>query len=586
VDLNDDSRPDLLNAAGLFLALPDGTLSNTPVAFPMADFGEPLWFDRSHVTAVDWDGDGHRDILIGNIFYPEWGLMFVRNDSGSGFEPPVILIAPPLDGSVEFTDYLVLPATGPDPARALIIENPVDAATPQLLKVHQRNPDGSLSMTSSTSLPSPGGEADKLYFWLNADSSQQVYAQTNLTDPGPNDLFTALYRVQLETTSTTLAEVIRFPGVTGNLVPQPGDLDGDETPDLLLPIPSASGTGHSSPDLIRWLKGTGPDTYETDSRTVANGEGAMLLRHVGDIDGDGDVDVLVEDAGFLCYPPVGSTRIDLWLNGGSGEQFDLINVAHGGELVRILAVRDITEPLGDDPESPPLFTRTWPGGRMDILIQTSENAPYGDPRQLTLDWLLQDESGDFHRCTVASFDSAQAFLTHFVTDWDGDETLDLLSVEAVDPSNLFGDSTISWRKGDGGNFGAPQALFTTPVLWYPAAIDLDWDGDVDFVANGGPFPEAGQFWLENNGDGTIAAARPFTATSIGDAADFDGDGHPDIVGTGGIYLARPGLAFEERSTPWSSSGMLSLPAYLDLDFDGDIDFLAPLSRAGFKSLRF
>lgn len=576
VDLNGDSRPDLLTGAGLFPMLPDGTLSNTPIAFPLADFGEPLWFDRSQVTAVDWDEDGHKDILIGNILYPEWGLMLLRNDDGSSFEPPVALVAPPLDGSVEFKSFLILPAAGSAPSRALIIENPTDATTPQVLKVYQRNPDGSLSLTSSTTMPSPWGGADKWYFWLNADSEQRVYAQTILSDPGPNDIFTVLHRVQLDPTSTTLAELIRLPGATGDLIPQAGDLDGDEIMDLLLPVPSARGSTHSSPDLICWLKGIGPQDYESEPRMINNGEGALLLRHVGDMDGDGDVDVLVEDSGFLRYPPVGSTRIDLWLNGGSGEQFDLIDVEHGGELVRLLAVRDITEPLSDDPESPPLFTRTWPGGRMDILVQTSENATQGEPRQLTLDWLLQDESGEFHRCTIATFNSYQPFPTHLMTDWDGDETLDLLSVEPVNPYDPWAGSTIWWRRGEGAMFGPPQALFSTPIFWSPAAIDLDWDDDIDILATGGPFPESEQFWLENNGDGTLAAARPLVGGPLGAAADFDGDGHPDFVGGGSIFLARPGLAFDEQPIPWSESGVRPVPAYLDLDQDGDIDFLAPL----------
>jgi hypothetical protein len=122
------------------------------------------------------------------------------------------------------------------------------------------------------------------------------------------------------------------------------------------------------------------------------------------------------------------------------------------------------------------------------------------------------------------------------------------------------------------------------------ASDLDQDGDVDvFVAN----DSNPNFLYRNNGDGTFTEIGAWSGAGVNgngvaqagmglDAADFDGDGRPDILVTtfaqdsASIYRNEGELAFRDVTVPIGLKAISYQAlkwgcAFFDYDQDGDVD---------------
>ncbi|MDR3618087.1 MAG: CRTAC1 family protein [Paludisphaera borealis] len=122
------------------------------------------------------------------------------------------------------------------------------------------------------------------------------------------------------------------------------------------------------------------------------------------------------------------------------------------------------------------------------------------------------------------------------------------------------------------------------------ASDLDFDGDVDlFVAN----DSNPNFLYRNNGDGTFTEIGAWSGAGVNgngvaqagmgvDAADFDGDGRPDVLVTtfaqdsASIYHNDGDLAFRDVSVPIGLKAITYQAlkwgcAFFDADHDADVD---------------
>jgi hypothetical protein len=123
------------------------------------------------------------------------------------------------------------------------------------------------------------------------------------------------------------------------------------------------------------------------------------------------------------------------------------------------------------------------------------------------------------------------------------------------------------------------ASSTVPNL---TVVDLDGDGDRDVVAT---HANAGLVWWVNDGAQTFVVRQLFTATAVGDfeVADFDRDGDLDfVVGTNSSltklsWYERQGGDFVEHAL------MLPLPTARpaaivagDIDADGDVDLVVEM----------
>jgi hypothetical protein len=167
-------------------------------------------------------------------------------------------------------------------------------------------------------------------------------------------------------------------------------------------------------------------------------------------------------------------------------------------------------------------------------------------------------------------------------DFDGDGYMDIAAVD-------FQLSQLAVLMNDG--TGAFPSVTTLPVLTntYPhgvLSVDIDLDGDVDILTSNDLGGSVSVF--KNAGDGTFALWNTFrsgTRTQFAAAADFDGDGDPDVAAanfghSGGappdVTVFLNGGDGELRSTHRlavpASAGPIAVSAG-DLDNDGAADLV-------------
>jgi hypothetical protein len=157
------------------------------------------------------------------------------------------------------------------------------------------------------------------------------------------------------------------------------------------------------------------------------------------------------------------------------------------------------------------------------------------------------------------------------------------------PYYLLRDSTLDQFMSIHPFIGTNPLIGTS--LGIPAFVDLDNDGDMDFVIGG----EAGKlYYYENTGNAshatyTIIEVTPFDGIDVGTYSfpafvDMDNDGDMDLViGRGGgdlYYYENTGNATHASYTrrvanPFDGVdvGEKSAPAFVDLDNDGDMDLV-------------
>lgn len=176
-------------------------------------------------------------------------------------------------------------------------------------------------------------------------------------------------------------------------------------------------------------------------------------------------------------------------------------------------------------------------------------------------------------------------------DLDGDGDLDMLSGEYYGSFQYFQNiGTVTAPL-----FAAlqinPFGLAGISSLSSPAFADIDGDGDMDMIS--GNFPET--FYFQNSGTTSAPAfvaaqANPFGLTSVSlytipAFADLDGDGDLDMMageGAGNFeYFQNTGTttapvfaAVQNNALGLTSIGNNSNPAFADLDGDGDFDLMS------------
>jgi len=268
---------------------------------------------------------------------------------------------------------------------------------------------------------------------------------------------------------------------------------------------------------------------------------------VGDLDGDGDLDVV----GGGIFPD----KVVWWNNTGSGEFTEhVINDSFPDSFAdpRSFAVGDLD---GD--------------GDLDVVGAASGA---GD-----VVWWANNGSGDFTQHAInLTFGGAWSVA---VGDLDGDGDLDVVGT-ATD----LAVNDVVWWENNGSvtdDFGWPQHVINDSFINSRdvAVGDLDGDGDLDIV--GAAFGGNYVVWWENKGGVTPSFTQRTINNSFGAAnhvavGDFNSDGHLDIVGT----------AFDANDTVWwENTGPGNFIQHMindsfdgaesvvvgDLDGDGDLD---------------
>ncbi len=335
---------------------------------------------------------------------------------------------------------------------------------------------------------------------------------------------------------------------------RPGDMDGDGDLDVVAIGPTA----------IEWHESNGQLRPSFTRRTVIDGLTDGRWLSVADLDRDGDQDVVYTDADGDVGGDVGG-RIGWAENiGGQPPAFVDHGITTGIAGVAMVSVRDL------DGDGDPDLYATSDGANGLVWYENVGVVP------------LQ-----FQARPLGAVASDPRFAE--AADLDGDGRVDLVA-------SSFNDDSVRWYRNQGGQ----PATFLESLIDNAIdganrvhAVDLDGDGDVDVLSAaelGGAVT-----WHENlGGVPVLFASRQLDAAQVRSlaTADLDRDGDLDIVA---------GLA-EGHGAVWYESDGASPPSYsrhlvqvagaenagdagnevtlADLDGDADADLLAVDLDAG------
>ena len=308
------------------------------------------------------------------------------------------------------------------------------------------------------------------------------------------------------------------------------DFDGDGKLDLLA---GAYGAG-----TVVWYRGLGDGSFE-NARTIDTSTPETWFTKAGDLDMDGDMDVLVgmysgtlawyqnNGSGVFAKNILATDVIGPWLTigdlDGDGRN-DIIATPDGGTeayLFRGLATG------GFATRTTLLSGFTKLGGVFleDINADGLNDVFVGDYGADSLYWYINQANGVLGgQRSVATGDGGSISE---IVDLDHDGVKDLLVLE-------YNSGQISWNRGLGSNDFGPRvvipSLFDGPYAIVSSDFDLDGDRDIAVATYSNTATLA---WLPNQGDGTFASQLLISTstgqTSMLNAADFDRDGDNDLV---------------------------------------------------------
>ncbi|MBU1220618.1 VCBS repeat-containing protein [Myxococcota bacterium] len=294
-----------------------------------------------------------------------------------------------------------------------------------------------------------------------------------------------------------------------------GDLDGDGDLDLYV--------ARTGADLVYLNNGNGV-FYDSGQSIGANSCTDVKL---GDLDGDGDLDVFITQ---------GWGSNEVWYNDGNG-QFTFSSQIFPFSPSSSVALGDLD---GD--------------GDLDAFVSNAINVP---------------EAVWFNDGTGFFVDSGQSLGSNFgshVALADLDEDGDLDAMVAVD-----GKGYAVWINDGNGFFTAGDSLLTSISATKVALGDVDGDGDVDAVIAVNNGAQQGRLFL-NDGAGNFTDSGHLLGVSGLNVtlADLDGDGDLDIIHSGTKILLNDGSGVFTDSGQILTNGVQAVG---DLDSDGDLDLV-------------
>lgn len=324
---------------------------------------------------------------------------------------------------------------------------------------------------------------------LPAISVGDKYASGDLDGDGDVDLFVA--------NDNSPNQLLRNDGsgrfvdaTAGRFVMQPGwnashsvdlaDIDGDGDLDILI------GNDDGISNRVYVNSGIGFFTDVTATALPPNAEWTDC-QVVADFDGDGDVDWFTVDSGTCHY----------YVNNGSGVFTD----ASATRLQGLPAL------YGNRYDVTPFATDIDGDGDLDVMVPLYSGTPY----------LIRNQGGVLSP-NPTQLPATASGSAHWFADVDGDGDADVFA---------SGGRHLLQNQGNGTFVDVTATAFPTPPTNAIACFDVDNDGDVDLVTTS-------RLWL-NQGNGTFTALVVTTALNNGwnagvASADFDGDGDIDLPG--------------------------------------------------------
>ena len=356
---------------------------------------------------------------------------------------------------------------------------------------------------------------------------------------------------------------------------QAADLDGDG--DLDLTSQNAVG-GEINLSSMWWFENDGNGAFQRHLIHKDNEDIGWFERHtVGDVDGDGRLDVVVVDNKFgrlvwfanIEHPADGPWRRYV-ITTKSPRVYDVVladrdgdgdlDAADAGYANNHNCWYENPGPDGWDGE----WTRRVVGEKMSETREIDVGDFNGDGKldlfaaavgvegvspdvtdfeQHASRIVWYEDSGD---PTIEPWvrhvidDTCRAAIHGHPADVDGDGDLDVVMAHGMRERLLPGDRHyVAWyenvgARGDGSQW-TPHRISAFPYAFEAVPADMDGDGDVDVVASAWAKGDR-VVWFENPGDArgewtehTVTA--DFKASNQVIVADLNGDGRPDLAGT-------------------------------------------------------
>ncbi|NRA48920.1 MAG: VCBS repeat-containing protein, partial [Phaeodactylibacter sp.] len=370
------------------------------------------------------------------------------------------------------------------------------------------------------------------------------------------------------------------------------DLDGDGDLDLI----SASRTD----DKIAWYENLdGAGTYSNQRILSTNADEAVAV-HAGDIDGDGDMDIVsasFEDDKIAWYENT---------NGQGNFSEEIIISENANAIFGPNSVYAVDMDADGDLD---VLTSSFFDNQIAWIENTNGQGDFGAVQTVTTGLTFAlfafpgdiDGDGDMDVIGVSSssdnviwyeyLNGTGAFTTKLITgslnnpqrayasDLDGDGDLDVLTTSSSD-------DRVSWYENTNGqgDFSLKEIISSTVngALSVRAA-DLDNDGDQDVVCTSDFDEEI--LWFENNGQGSFGNEQVITVDILNvqdiHLADADGDGDIDVFSTSSNddqiawYENVNGMgAFTNLNVVTQSAESPESVIAVDIDGDGDMDALS------------
>jgi hypothetical protein len=285
------------------------------------------------------------------------------------------------------------------------------------------------------------------------------------------------------------------------------DLNADAIPDILV------GTTYRSQSQL--FLGTGDGAFELATSRLPQVPLSVGDLEIGDVDADGDLDVVLAD--WAPGSPMDNEggRVHLWLNDGTATFTDAASSAMPDTLVQFSWELELLDVDND-----------WD---LDLAVSAKRSA--------SSFLFVNDGSGSF---TDETAERMPAFTNNYefeAMDLDADGFLDLVTINDGIDTGRGGREHVFRNDGTG-------AYVDVTADWWPdsenpgeddnqiAFLDVESDGDADFIIGALTGPDR---LMINDGTGHLTlAGRAFNARlsegTLGIAvADLNGDGRLDVV---------------------------------------------------------